>query len=175
MNKFTSKNYWILLNIAECYWILLDVTEYSTQRITEYSVTESFTDSTDSQWIYKKNIRLLRFNRPPDDITYIDNSNLSDSYYVEWSSVKCIIHYYQRLIWNLSVRTCYTCKSSAKIHIFNKILLWQQIHYLQTLDTIFMRMQVTLCSNATKRETNHGYQIHEVTTLKIQISLQIQS
>ena len=54
LNKFTSTNYWILLNIAECYWILLDVTEYSTQRITEYSVNESFTDSADSQWIYKK-------------------------------------------------------------------------------------------------------------------------
>ena len=50
VTSYIIEYYWILLN-TEYYWIF-QITEYSNERITEYSVTASFTDSTDCQWIY---------------------------------------------------------------------------------------------------------------------------
>ena len=64
--------------------------------ISRYSVNSVSLHFRTSLWKYQSevtgSIQLLRTNRPLDDITYIDISNLADSY-AEWSSVKCIIHY----------------------------------------------------------------------------------
>ena len=68
-----------MLNVTEYCWMLLNIQLRELLNIQLMKV--SLTVLTASE--YTKNIRLLRFNRPPDDITYIDNSNLSDSYYVE--------------------------------------------------------------------------------------------
>ena len=69
-----------MLNVTEYCWMLLNIQLRELLNIQLLKV--SLTVLTASEYT-KKNIRLLRFNRPPDDITYIDNSNLSDSYYVE--------------------------------------------------------------------------------------------